>query len=236
MRIVVALIILFANYTCALSAPAAPANRTPDAVLKRLKDGNSRYLKGLSLHKRIDVERRVETARNGQRPYATVLGCSDSRVPVEIVFDQGFAELFVIRVAGSVCDTAELASAEYGAQYLGTPLIVVLGHSKCGAVEGAVSDKELDGSLPKLMAMIRPAVDQAKRNHPNTRGDALVEAAVEANVYHSMETMLRDSQVLRDRINKHELKVVGAIREIDSGKIRWLGEHPNQAALLPCKH
>jgi carbonic anhydrase len=230
--IATALALCLASLTPALSATAIEPDRTPDAVLKRLQDGNDRYMKGTSKHERFDFARRVETAANGQRPYSTVLGCSDSRVPTEVVFDQGFAEVFVVRVAGNVCDTTELASIEYGTQYLGTSLVVVLGHSKCGAVEGAVSGKELDGSLPKLMEMIRPAVDNAKHDHPEAQGDALVDAAVDANVFHSMEVLLRNSKIIRSRIAGGQLKVVGAVRDIKSGRVRWLGEHPEQAALL----
>jgi carbonic anhydrase len=148
---------------------AAESTPSPEQVLKQLKEGNERYLTNVSKHARIDVERRVETAKKGQKPLSTVLGCSDSRVPVEIVFDQGFAEVFVVRVAGNICDTAELASVEYGTRYLGTPLLVVLGHSKCGAVDGAVSGARLEGSLPKLVAHITPA-ERARPQGPAQGG------------------------------------------------------------------
>jgi len=223
---------------CAAACPALPpslaaeSTPTPDQVLKQLKEGNERYLTNVSKHARIDVERRVETAKKGQKPLSTVLGCSDSRVPVEIVFDQGFAEVFVVRVAGNICDTAELASVEYGTRYLGTPLLVVLGHSKCGAVDGAVSGARLEGSLPKLVAHITPAVEGVKRGHPELKGDALLDAAVDANVMHSIEEMLNNSGVLRERVRKGQLKVVGAVRNLKSGRVRWLGEHPRQKSLI----
>ncbi|HEY9785436.1 MAG TPA: carbonic anhydrase [Candidatus Obscuribacterales bacterium] len=217
----------------AMAAPSfAGDESTPDGVMKRLKDGNQRYLTGISKHLRIDVQRRVETARRGQKPFSTILGCSDARVPVEIVFDQGFAEVFVVRVAGNVSDTAELASVEYGAICLGTPLVVGLGHSKCGAVEAALSGKELLGTLPKLAAQIKPATDKALREHKNASKDEILDAAVKENVFLSMENLIRRSEPLREKIKKGQLKIVGAVREIESGKVTWLGEHPQQAKLF----
>ncbi len=232
MRLEFVLGIVMATAISAAPVTGAESTRTPAAVLQRLKNGNARYLTGISRHARIDVERRVETARKGQKPYATIVGCSDARVPTEVVFDQGFAEVFVIRVAGNVIDTAGLASVEYGAGYLGTPLVVVLGHSKCGAVDAAVSGAELAGSLPRLMDMIKPAVEKARHDNPELKGEMLLERAIEANVYHSMEELLRGSPVLRERVKSGRLKIVGAIRDLKSGRVRWLGELPNQAALL----
>jgi len=197
-----------------------------------LQEGNARYVKGVSKHARIDAEKRMETATTGQKPYATILGCSDSRVPVELVFDQGFAELFVVRVAGNVCAEAELASIEYGVKYLGTSVVVVLGHSKCGAVDGAVSGAQLKGSLPKLMALIEPAVGKTRRDHPELKGEALLNAAIEENVYHSIEQIISGSPGLRDKMKSKELRIVGAIRDLKTGAVRWLGEHPNQTKLI----
>ncbi|MBK9205444.1 MAG: hypothetical protein IPL73_24075 [Candidatus Obscuribacter sp.] len=120
------------------STCGALADVSPDAALKSLKAGNARYIDGKSIHPRIDAERRRATALEGQTPIAAVLGCADSRVPPEIVFDQGFADLFVVRVAGNVCAMPELASIEYSVAALKVPLIVVFGHTKCGAVEAAI--------------------------------------------------------------------------------------------------
>jgi carbonic anhydrase len=205
---------------------------TPEKALDELKQGNKRYVAGKSIHGRIDAQKRELTAAVGQKPIVTVLGCSDSRVPVELVFDQGFAQVFVIRVAGNVCGTAELASAEYGCKYLGTPLLVVLGHTKCGAVAGTVSGAALKGSLPKLVEMIQPAVDQARKESPKATGDELVELAVKDNVWHTISTLLKESPVLRRLVKDHKLMVVGAVRDLQSGAVTWLGEHPNQKSLL----
>lgn len=218
--------------TVPVASAAINDDRTADGVLKRLQEGNERYLTGKSLHRRFDPERRKETATNGQTPFTTVLGCSDSRVPPEVVFDQGFSDVFVIRVAGNVCGESELASAEYGTKYLGTQLLVVLGHSNCGAVAGTLAGKELSGSLPKLVAMIKPAVDKAAKAHPELKGDALLDAAVETNVHQSMEQLLKGSSVLRELVKTHKLKIVGAIRDLKTGKVRFIGELPDQAKLL----
>lgn len=196
--------------------------RTADAVLKRLQAGNLRYLNDRSVHSRFDAQRRMETAELGQKPYATVLGCSDARVPPEVVFDQGFAELFVIRVAGNVCGESELASAEYGTKYLGTQLLVVLGHSKCGAVDATLKGAELEGSLPKLVSMIEPAVESAKRKHPNLKDEELLNEAIESNCRQTINQLMKGSTVLRELVQSNKLKIVGAIRNIQSGKVHWI--------------
>jgi len=205
---------------------------TPDQVLAEMKAGNMRYLTAISKHERFDVEKRVATALHGQKPIVTVLGCADSRVPPEIVFDQGFADVFVVRIAGNVCGDTETASVEYGVEYLGTPLVVVLGHTRCGAIEAALSGKQLPGHLPKLLTKIQPAVESARRYHPKFTGDALLNAAIEENVWYQMETLIRSSDIVRKRVKDGRLKVVGALRDLMTGKVTWLGEHPKQKELL----
>lgn len=195
---------------------------TPVDSLKRLKEGNLRYLAGKSIHPRFDSSRREKTAREGQKPIATILGCSDARVPPEMVFDQGFGDLFVVRVAGNVCAVAELASIEYGVKYLHTPLIAVMGHTKCGAVDGALSGASLRGSLPKLMALISPVTDQTKKAHPELKGDKLLEAAVEDNVRNSIAEILKSSPGLAQLVKEKKLIIVGGIRNIENGQVRWL--------------
>ena len=202
-------------------ATAAPAP-TSQGALAKLKEGNMRYLSGISSVPRVDVQRREETATKGQKPIATILGCSDARVPPEIVFDQKFGNLFVIRVAGNVTGTSEIASAEYGVQYLGTSLLVVLGHSACGAVQAAVEKTPMDGKLPKLVELIAPAVDAAKKAHPGLAGAELMEAAVESNVRHQMAELTGKSDVLKKAVAAKKVTVVGAIRDIKTGHVRWL--------------
>lgn len=195
---------------------------TPEQVWSRLKEGNNRYLSGKSIHPRFDAAQREKTAREGQKPIATILGCSDARVPPEMVFDQGFGDLFVVRVAGNVCAVAELASIEYGVKYLHTPLIAVMGHSQCGAVDGGLSGAALRGSLPKLMNMITPVTDKTKKNHPDLKGDALLDAAIEDNVRNSMAEILQTSPGLAQLVKEKKLLIVGGIRNIKTGQVRWL--------------
>jgi carbonic anhydrase len=197
---------------------------TPTAkdALEKLKAGNMRYLSGVSSVPRVDPQRREETATRGQKPIATILGCSDARVPPELVFDQKFGNLFIIRVAGNVTGTSEIASVEYGVQYLGTPLVVVLGHSACGAVQAAVEKTPLDGKLPRLVELIAPAVDAAKKAKPGLKGQELMEAAVEANVRHQISELTSKSEVLKKALDSKKLSIIGGIRNINTGAVRWL--------------
>jgi carbonic anhydrase len=201
------------------STCGALADVSPDAALKALKAGNARYIVGKSDHPRIDAERRRATALEGQTPIAAILGCADSRVPPEIVFDQGFADLFVVRVAGNVCAMPELASIEYSVAALKVPLIVVFGHTKCGAVDAAIKNKPLPGSLPDLVKMIRPAVEEAEKE--KGAGDDLLTRATERNVVKIIED-LKKSPVIKAAIDAKQLKIVGAMRHIKDGHVSWL--------------
>ncbi len=201
------------------STSAAFADVSPDAALKALKEGNTRYINGKSNHPRIDAERRRATALEGQTPIAAILGCADSRVPPEIIFDQGFADLFVVRVAGNFCAMPELASIEYSVVALKVPLIVVVGHTKCGAVDAAIKNKPLPGSLPDLVKMIRPAVEEAEKE--KGAADDLLARATERNVARSIED-LKKSPVIKAAIDAKQLKIVGAIRHIKDGHVSWL--------------
>ena len=135
---------------------------TAEEAIRSLTKGNARFAEGKSTHPNADSARRTETAQSGQRPLATVLACANSRSPVEIVFDRGIGDLFVVRVAGNVCGVDEQGSIEYGVEKLGTPLVLVLGHSDCGAVSAAVSGAELHGSIKRLVGKIVPAVVDAQ--------------------------------------------------------------------------
>jgi carbonic anhydrase len=209
----------------------APALK-PEEAIARLRDGNTRYVLGKSTHPRADAARREETVQHGQHPFASVLSCSDSRAPVEQLFDQGIGDLFVVRVAGNVCNADETGSLEYGTDHLGTPLLVVLGHTGCGAVTAVATGAEVHGSVPLLLAGIRPAVSKAQRDNPDLHGKDLVPAAIEANVWQAIEDLLAKSPVVRGRVKGGKLKIVGAVYHLDSGRVKWLGEHPDQRRLL----
>lgn len=201
-------------------------------ALKRLQDGNARFVAGKGEHPRADEARRTDTARGGQHPFATVLACSDSREALEIVFDQGIGDLFTVRVAGNVSDTDQIASVEYGTEHLGTPLLVLMGHSKCGAVTAVVKGEPVHGNLPALAARIMPAVEKVRAAHPGADPADLVPAAIEANVWQSMDDLFRRSPIVRRLVKEGKLKAVGAVHDLESGQVRWLGEPPNLAEML----
>jgi methyl-accepting chemotaxis protein len=215
--------------TSALSAPP-----TPDAALQQLKEGNARFLAGAPLHPNQDAARRTDVVK-GQSPFATVLTCSDSRVPVELLFDQGIGDTFVVRVAGNVSDTDEIGTIEYGVGHLHTPLLVVMGHTGCGAVKAVLEGAEVHGSIPALVDNIAPAVAQARAANPGAAFDALFAAAVKNNVWVSIDDLFKRSAEVRELVAAGKLQVVGAVYDLATGTVNWLGQHPEQARLLAYK-
>lgn len=209
--------------------PACPAG---DAVMQNLRDGNARFVAGASRHPNATTERRADTAQKGQHPVATVLGCSDSRVPLEVLFDQGIGDLFVVRVAGNVCDTDEIGSIEYGTGHLETPLLVVLGHTKCGAVTAVATNAEVHGLIPRLVDNIAPAVETTRTASPDLTGDHLVAAAIRANIWQSIEDLYARSATVQEAAKSGRVKVVGALYDIEGGQVEWLGSHPREGQLL----
>jgi len=205
---------------------------TPGEAISRLKEGNSRFCHDHCLHPHEDAKRRAQTAVEGQHPFAAVLACSDSRVPVEIVFDQGIGDIFSIRVAGNVCGVDELGTIEYVVEHLHAPLLVVLGHTECGAVTAATVGADVHGSITAVVEKILPAVHQAHVAHPELHGKDLVPCAIEANVWRAVEEILTKSSIARHQIASGKLKVVGAIYDVKSGQVKWLGEHPKQSEWL----
>lgn len=223
--------ILTLNASMVWSSSAAPGV-SPDEAMNMLKEGNARFTGGALKHPNQDQDRRSLTASKGQHPFATVLSCSDSRVPVEILFDSGIGDIFVVRVAGNVADIDETGSMEYGVDHLGTPLLVVLGHTHCGAVTAVVQNDQVHGNIPPLVDNIGPAVAKAKAAHPELSGNALVEETVKANVWQVMEDIFKLSEAMRNGAKGGTVKIVGAIYDIDTGKIDWLGSHPEQDKLI----
>ena len=223
-----AVVIAFGGMAHASDPHAAPA-ATPDQALKYLKDGNARYTTGKSQGPRRDAKRRAETVSGGQHPFAIVLSCADSREPVEILFDQGIGDLFVVRVAGNVADVDELGTMEYGADHLGAPLIVVLGHTKCGAVTAVVKGEHVHGNIPHLVDNIVPAANKVADK--GITGDSAIPEAIKANVMQSIEDTFKNSDILRERFTAGKLKIVGAVYDLEKGTVEWLGEHPDQGKL-----
>jgi carbonic anhydrase len=190
---------------------------TADQALQELKVGNDHHANHRYTHPHETPKRQHELAA-GQNPHAVVLGCADSRVPPEIIFDQGLGDLFTVRVAGNVAGVNELASIEYAVEHLHSPLLVVMGHQKCGAVSAAVEGGEADGHLPDLIKAIQPAVDKAK----GMPGDA-IENAVRNNV-EMVVKQVPSQPVLAPFVKQGKLRVVGAVYSLDTGRVTWLSD------------
>jgi len=202
------------------AAHAAEVSVAPDEALSRLMNGNARYVDGFSAHPHGDGPRRIEVA-SGQRPFATILACADSRVAPELIFDQGLGDLFVIRVAGNVVDDAVLASIEYSVIHLGSTLIMALGHERCGAVKATIealagrgSPDDRDTRIGALAALITPAV----RAVPAGASDP-VDAAVSLNAANAAAEVFAGSRPLRTRVLAGQLKIVAARYDLDDGRV-----------------
>jgi len=201
--------------TWATDAKDAPATRGRD-VLAQLLAGNARYVAGKLLHPNQTRVRRAAVAKS-QHPFAIVLGCADSRVPPEVVFDQGLGDLFVVRVAGNIAEPATVASIEYAAEHLGVGLVVVLGHSRCGAVQAAVDGGEAPGHIGTLVTAISPPLEQT-RDQPGDR----VENVVAANARLVAEQLRTSDPILSHLVRDGKLRVVAARYDLDSGKVEVL--------------
>jgi len=217
-----------------------------DEALVKLKVGNVRYMEGQQLDRNFDGTARAALAQYGQNPFATVIGCADSRCSLELLFDVQPGDLFVLRNAGNTCTHAEgsiVGSTEYSVNHLHTRLILVLGHTKCGAIAGATSlalskpdptkSKEAQSSLDKLLAGIGPVAHQAKAElHAEATQEEVAAHAVKVNVFHTCERLLTYSKAIREKVISGEVLVQGAIYDIVSGAVKFLGPCPRQALVL----
>ena len=194
---------------------------TAEEALSRLRDGNARFISGRARFPTVQKEVLAELAK-GQQPYATILGCSDSRVPPELVFDAGFGELFVVRVAGNVLGPSILGTLQYAGTRLRTPLFVVMGHEGCGAVEAAIAWKfqgvAQRSRIEVLLQSILPALDHLDGTQSP---EALLRSAVEANVRHTVRELLETPEA-KVRLALGEMKLVGAVYDLQSGLVRFL--------------
>jgi carbonic anhydrase len=197
-----------------------PAYTAEDA-LNRLKEGNARFVSGHARFPTVQKEVLKELAK-GQRPYATILGCSDSRVPPELVFDAAFGELFIIRVAGNVLGPSIFGTLQYAGTHLRTPLFVVLGHERCGAVEAAIAEKfhgaRHRSRIALLLRNIVPALDNLDLTLPPA---ALLSAAVEANVRWTIRALLASPEG-KARAAQGDVRLMGAVYDLVTGHIRFL--------------
>ena len=200
------------------SASEEAGSITPELALQQLMEGNLRYAQGNASHPHQSLEQRAELV-SGQHPFAVILGCSDSRIPPELIFDQGLGDVFVIRTAGEVVDNASLASIEYAVEHLGVPLVMVLGHDSCGAVTAAVQGGEAEGHLGSLMDFIRPAVEQAREAG---EGSDLLNGSIDNNVFNIVEALKSSQPVLSEKVEAGELMILGARYRLDSGLVEIL--------------
>jgi carbonic anhydrase len=184
------------------------------AALAALLDGNRRFAAGVAEHPRQDARRREEVLAKGQYPFAAIVGCADSRVPPEIVFDQGLGDLFVIRVAGNLVDDFELASLEYVVSHLGTPLIAVMGHTRCGAVTAAIAAEDVPGRLSAIIEALGPSIEKARA----APGD-LVETAARESVKSTVAALKASEPVLRPLVERGTLRIVGMFYDIERGTV-----------------
>ena len=189
---------------------------SPQEALAKLADGNARFVSGLALHLNQDSGRRIQTAKE-QHPFAAILCCSDSRVPPEVVFDQGIGDLFVVRTAGGVADDLALGSLEYAVDRLGVRLIVALGHQSCLAVAEAIRFANAPGHIDRLVKLIRPAVEKII----NKPGEAL-DNAVRANTELVVELLKNCQPLLTRYIKENRLHIAGARYDLVSGKVTFL--------------
>ncbi len=197
---------------------------TAAEALERLRDGNRRFVRDVRDSAALVGESRRAQLVDGQEPFAIVLGCSDSRVPAELVFDQGFGDLFVIRVAGNIVAPSQVGSVEFAAERFGTPLVVVLGHSRCGAIAATLEalGQPMTGALRNLRSIVdrvRPSVEPLLKTELATRPDALVAEAVRANIRASAEHLRSGSEILENLIAAGRLRVVGAEYSLETGVV-----------------
>lgn len=243
---------------CIKQVPAVRTSQTPAAppqeALKLLKEGNQRYVSARRVidHKSL-AEHRKQFVAHGQKPLAAVFGCADSRAPVEAIFDAIPGDLFILRNAGNTCSRAEgsmVGSLEYAVGHLDTKLILVLGHTKCGAVCGAVktmlAQKEAmtceecapakidkgQSALQIMLGGIVPVAMQAADELPGATEDQIAVKAIQLNVFHTMQRLFQYSETVRKMVKMGEIEVHGGIYDLESGKVQFLGPHPKEASLI----
>ena len=193
---------------------------TPSVALEILKDGNKRFVSNLKINRNL-LQQANETS-DGQHPFAVILSCIDSRTSAELIFDQGLGDVFSVRIAGNIVNEDILGSMEFGCKMAGAKIIVVLGHTKCGAVKGACDNVTL-GNLSGLIAKIKPAVDQESvtSENRNSSNGVFVENVAELNVSLSVKNILLKSPIIADMVKNGDIGIVGGIHDIATGKVKF---------------
>ncbi len=199
------------------------ADTTPEIALEYLREGNRRFISNLKNHR--DLLEQVNETRDEQFPFAAILSCIDSRTSAELIFDQGLGDIFSVRIAGNIINQDILGSMEFACKIAGSRLIVVLGHTKCGAIKGACDGVEL-GNLSALLNKIQPAVYLEKTTISNRNGDneEFVSKVARIQVKRSAEAIIEQSPVLREMIKKKDVALIGAIYDVETGSVEFLDE------------
>lgn len=192
---------------------------TPDLILASLKSGNEKFINN-DLTAR-DHSSMVRKAASGQYPKALVLSCLDSRVPVEDIFNEGIGDLFVGRVAGNIVNDEMIGSMEFGCKVAGAKLIVVMGHNACGAVKAAIADVNM-GNITSLVKRIRPAVEMSRRFDGDKKSDNYIDQVAKNNVLNTISSIIKQSTILKEMEDKGEIKIVGAMYDLNTGKVSFL--------------
>jgi carbonic anhydrase len=194
------------------------AEMTPELALKYLKEGNNRFVENLRAHRNL-LEQVNETS-DAQYPFATILSCIDSRTSAELIFDQGLGDIFSVRVAGNVVNDDILGSMEYACKVAGSKLIVVLGHSKCGAVTSACRHVVM-GNITTLLSKIQPAVQRVSNQYGDVTTEEAIQKVADENVLESISHINQRSTILSEMVAKGEIKIVGAMYDIESGRVEF---------------
>ena len=196
---------------------------TPQQALEILKKGNERFIQNLKVNRNLLEQ--VNETREGQYPFATILSCMDSRTSAELIFDQGLGDIFSIRIAGNILNDDILGSMEFATKIVGTKIILVLGHTKCGAIIGACNNVEL-GKLTQVLEKIKPAIELEKITVENRTGSNrdFVDSVTENNVHLTITRIKKESSVIAGLVQQGKLKIAGALYDVETGKVRFYDE------------
>lgn len=200
---------------------------TASEAIQKLKEGNQRFVSGVRSIDAIVKQMQRSDFVAGQAPFAIILGCSDSRVPAEIIFDQGLGDLFVIRVAGNIVAPSQVGSVEFAAELYGTPLVVVLGHSMCGAVMATIDELERpsedkSSNVLSIVNRIRPTVEPLFETELRNDPDKLLESAIHANILAATNQLMHGSQKLENLVRQGKLEIMGAEYSLETGEVKFL--------------
>jgi carbonic anhydrase len=206
---------------CAVFTPERQNATAPDDAIARLKAGNERFIAGKSIH--CDLMAQVKQTASSQSPYAAIVGCIDSRVPPELVFDQRIGDVFCARVAGAIVNTDIIGSLEYSCKVVGAKAIVVLGHNFCGAIKSAIDDVKL-GNITALLKNFQPALATLTKadGHRDSHNDPLVQKVAEASARLTAASLTERSPIIKALVDARKLKIAAAMHDITTGKVTWL--------------